>query len=120
MGCNDLVTNIGTVVNAYPPKLDDNLRFLASTMQSKAQVHLLLAGASASIWSYPERWDDFVQRVHATLQGEQVQLISIADATQVLQRMPLAADGMHLFNDEGAKEWFASSWSRFVGSLLEN
>merc|ERR1711953_1415594 len=40
MGCNDLVTSTGSVVSSYPPKLDDDLRCLASAMRSKARLHL--------------------------------------------------------------------------------
>merc|ERR1712137_537619 len=78
IGCNDLVAKNGQVLEEYPADLDTDLTVLASFMKNKAKQQLMVIGGPKSIWKYPERWDDYLQRMHDIMLIQGIPTVSAA------------------------------------------
>ena len=110
LGCNDLVDNKNKVVQQYPQNLDNELKALATAVRDKATKALFMVGGDATLWGYPNRWDDYINRMHATLTDLGAKVVPKAKATDLMQRMELSKDKIHFSNDDNNKKIFANAW----------
>merc|ERR1712151_1167633 len=73
-----------------------------------------LYGGPASRWNYPERWDEYVARAHATLQSRGATLVPHSECSQMMLALTMHRDGVHFENSTSNREALARILAHWI------
>jgi len=111
----DLFTSDFKVHMTYPEeRLDDDLRTFAEAIKSKSSGHLVLVGGPAEVWSYPIRWDPYMERASATLRAAGIQVVPVSESGPVMVQMEIGTDYTHFANTDHNKDLFSNAWAQWI------
>lgn len=103
------------VLEDYPEKLSSELEELAAGIKKRSNKSLVLVGGPASIWSYADRWDTFMQQASEVFESHDIKVVDPSASLLAMQQMELARDGMHFNGDhQEGKTVFAQAWADWL------
>jgi hypothetical protein len=114
LGANDLLDKSGNLVDERPADLELRIQELANEALKCGSMCVALVGGDACIWRYQPRWNSFIGLMQRKFTENNVKVVPLTEATQVMQSLQMHADALHFQSTDKNKELMAKATAEWI------